>query len=68
MRNETQHFEALHDHAIRRVHHQTRAVQVVGNDPIGHPVLEQIARHVALVGIDEAADDLVAAIQGRRLG
>ena len=39
---------------------------MIGNDPIGHPALDQIARHMALVGIHEAADDLIVSVLFRR--
>ncbi len=39
------------------------APQVVGNDVIGVAAPDEVRRYVALIGIDEGADDLVLTVQ-----
>lgn len=36
---------------------------MVGEDAVGDGALDQIGRDVRLVGVDEAADDIVAAVE-----
>ena len=36
---------------------------MIGDNPIGNAALDHVGRHVAFVGIDEAADDRVVAVQ-----
>ena len=54
--------QALDDATVGGVDDELRASEVVADDAVSLAALDQVGRDVGLVGINEAADDLVVAV------
>ena len=57
--------DALDESSHGGVHHESWATYVIGDDALGHTILDQVIRHVSVRAVDKAGDESATAIECR---